>query len=237
MNVTILHLFPDLMNLYGDWGNVAILRRTLEQMGHTVTVHAPNPGADLGLETAHVIYMGAGMESRAFHALETLRPYGTALKSLVEAGVPMVFCGTAMDLLGKTITDEAGAVHQGLGICVFTTVQGSRRLVGDVMGTCPVTDRPVVGYCNTASRFEGIDTPLLTALTLGDSAGSGLLYRNVVGSPLTGPLLVKNPELLRYVVTTLLHRNGVEFEAVPLSPAAVAGHEVTVTALQNRVGG
>ncbi|WP_409967137.1 hypothetical protein RFF05_10975 [Bengtsoniella intestinalis] len=235
MNITILHLFPDLMNLYGDWGNVAILRRTLETMGHDVTVVSPNTVENVYIETADMIYMGAGMERRSLYALELLRPYGKMLQTLVEQGVPMVFCGTAMDLLGATITDEAGTVHDGLGVLPFTVTHSNRRLVGDVMGDCPVTDRSVVGYLNSCSVVTGIETPLLSKVTLGNSHGAGLLHRNVMASPLTGPLLVKNPELLRYVITTLLTRKGVHFEAVPLSEHAMAGHEITVEALKNRI--
>lgn len=235
MNVTILHLFPDLMNLYGDWGNVAILKRTLEEMGHDVTVVSPNAVEKLHLEKADFIYMGAGMERRSFHALASLQAYAPTLQAMVEDGVPMVFCGTAMDLLGASITDEAGTVHQGLGICPFTATHGSRRLVGDVLGDCPVTDRPVVGYCNSCATYAGIQTPLLTKVALGSLQGAGLLHRNVMASPLTGPLLVKNPELLRYVITTLLTRKGIHFDVIPLSDHAVAGHEITVDALKNRI--
>ena len=62
MELKILHFYPDLMSLYGSYANVSILKRTLEEMGNTVTVERVELGGDADLTHADFVYMGAGTE-------------------------------------------------------------------------------------------------------------------------------------------------------------------------------
>ena len=64
MELKILHFYPDLMSLYGSYANVSILKRTLEEMGNTVTVERVELGGDADLPHADFAYMGAGTERR-----------------------------------------------------------------------------------------------------------------------------------------------------------------------------
>lgn len=234
MNIQIAHLFPDLMNLYGDWGNVAMVRRTLEAMGHSVTVTKVQPGDAVSLKQMDFIYMGAGTESASLFALEQLRTHREALLQAYRSGTPMVFCGTALDVLGTTITDLQGISHEGLCLLNFTVKHQPRRKVEDVVGETPLTYRPVVGYRNTCSTISGDHKPFLPHVTLGTGETEGILEGNLLASQLTGPLLVKNPEVLRWVVEAILKPKGVAVETVPLDPQALAGHAVTLQALNQR---
>ena len=64
MNLTFFHFYPDLMNLYGSYANVAVFRRLLERLGHAVTIRAVVPGDTAPLSDADFVYMGAGTERR-----------------------------------------------------------------------------------------------------------------------------------------------------------------------------
>jgi CobQ-like glutamine amidotransferase family enzyme len=79
----------------------------------------------------------------------------------------MLFAGTAMELLGTSVTDAAGTSRPGIGLADFTAVQGKQRFVEDVYGRTDLFPEPVVGFMNKCARISGVKTPLLTALDLG----------------------------------------------------------------------
>ena len=108
MEWKIIHFYPDLMSLYGSYANVAVLRRTLEQLGNTVSVETVQPGETADVASADFLFMGAGTERAQKFALSDFLRFGEAVKAAAEAGCPMLFAGTAMELLGKTITDDQG---------------------------------------------------------------------------------------------------------------------------------
>lgn len=225
MNIRILHFYPDLMGLYGSYANVSVLRRTLEQMGCTVTVEPVALGQAVDLTGADFLYMGAGTERSQKAALADFLRFAPAVRSAAESGVSMLFAGTAMELLGNTITDESGETFQGIHLADFAATQGKRRIVGDVCGLTPLTNDVVVGFMNKCSQLTGINTPLLTTLKMGfgndaSVTGEGFLYKNVLGSHLTGPLLVKNPHLLQKVIAAIYAHRGEPLPVIPVNPYA-----------------
>ena len=127
MELKILHFYPDLMSLYGSYANVSILKRTLEAMGNTVTVEQVAPGADADPAAADFVYMGAGTEHAQKAALLYFSKLGDAVKAAADAGVTMLFAGNSMELLGKTITDDAGKGYEGLGLADFGSEQKAVR--------------------------------------------------------------------------------------------------------------
>ena len=213
MDIKILHFYPDLMSLYGSYANVSVLKRRLEQMGSTVTVTPVLPGQEADLSDADFLYMGAGTEHAQKAALADFARYGEAVKAAAENGVTMLFAGTAMELLGKTITGADGTVCDGIGLADFTSVQGTKRFVEDVYGHTDLYPEAVVGFMNKCSTISGVETPLLTSLSLGfgnegEKTPEGFHRNNVFAYQLTGPLLVKNPRMLDVVVDAIYRRRG-----------------------------
>jgi len=201
MELRFIHFYPDLMGLYGSYANAAVLKRYLEELGNTVTVETVVPGQAVDLSGADFLYMGAGTERSQKAALADFTQYGPAVKAAAEGGVTMLFAGTAMELLGKTITDADGRDYDGIGLASFTAVQSRRRIVGDVCGVSDLYPEAVVGFMNKCTLLSGVETPLLTKLDLGfgnkaEHGPEGFHWNHVFASELTGPILVKNPRLL-----------------------------------------
>lgn len=240
MELRFLHFYPDLMNLYGSYANVAVLKRYLEQLGCAVTVEPVIPGGPADLAGADFLYMGAGTERAQKAALADFARFGEVVKTVAEDGVPMLFAGTAMELLGKTITDKDGTVYNGIGLADFTSVQGTKRLVEDVYGVTDLYPDPVVGFMNKCSVISGVETPLLTGVSLGygnqgEKTPEGFHWKNVFASELTGPILVKNPRLLETVAAAILARRGASLpEERPTNPWTEAGYAITAEQLKLR---
>ncbi|MCF2664999.1 hypothetical protein JQM66_10575 [Oscillibacter valericigenes] len=243
MTIKIIHFYPDLMSLYGSYANVSVLKRALEALGDTVTVETVLPGRDADLTGADFLYMGAGTEHAQKAALSDFARYGESVKALAEDGVSMLFAGTAMELLGKTITDADGKAYDGIGLGDFTSVQGKKRYVEDVYGHTDLYPEAVVGFMNKCADISGVETPLLTAVELGygndgPKTPEGFRFQNVLASQLTGPILVKNPRLLDKVVEAIHQRGGEPLTGpVPHDAWTAQGYAITAEQLKLRVKG
>ena len=239
MELKLIHFDPDLMNLYGSYANLSVLRRALEAMGNTVTIETVQPGQDAALTDADFVFMGAGTEQAQKAALADFLRFGEAIKAAAADGCAMLFCGTAMELLGKTVTDAEGHSYTGIGLADFTSLQGKKRLVEDVYGHTALYDAPVVGFMNKCSILSGVETPLLTTTDMGfgnegKGGAEGFLWNNVMGSHLTGPLLVKNPRMLDAVIAAIYARRGEVLPQLPRDEYAEAGYAVTAEQLKKR---
>ena len=241
MEIRIIHFYPDLMSLYGSYANISVLRRMLEQLGNTVTVEFIRPGAaEPGLIDPDFIFMGAGTERSQKAALADFTRYNSAIKAAAENGVVMLFCGTAMELLGKSITDSDGQIHEGISLAEFTSVQSAKRLVEDVYGHTDLYPDAVVGFMNKSSTITGVETPLLTSVDFGfgnegKNTAEGFHRNNVFASHLTGPILVKNPRLLEAVAAAIYaHRGEPLPEQWPVDTYAENGYAITEEQLKLR---
>ena len=115
MDLKILHFYPDLMSLYGSYANVSILKRTLEEMGNTVTVERVELGGDADLTHADFVYMGAGTERAQKAALLYFSKLGDAVKAAADAGVTMLIAGNSMELQDHHRGRRKGGRRTGTG--------------------------------------------------------------------------------------------------------------------------
>lgn len=204
----LLFLYYDIMNLYGETGNMRVLERHLRDQGLSVTVECKTIGDELDFSQYDFIYAGSGTERSQKAVLQHLLPYRESLANALEGGVPALFTGNACELLGDSITDGRGTRHEALGILPFhTTEQPDVRYTGDAVASCELVSAPIVGFVNKCSVLEGVQTPLFQ-LQMGcgntpNSTEEGFQFHNTLGTHLIGPLLVKNPALMEWMVTTI----------------------------------
>ena len=212
MNIKLLHLYPQAMSLYGEYANLTLLSRYLAWRGAEVEVKAVGCDEAPDFAGADLIYMGAGTERTQKAALGWLTPYQDALKKAAE-GALVLFTGNAMELLGASITDRTGTVYEGLGFGGFATVETDKRLPHDAIAKTGLFPEPVVGFMNKCSRTGGVEEPLFEAMTMGmgneqEGGAEGFRRGNVVGTHITGPVLVKNPAFLAWIAQRILENRG-----------------------------
>lgn len=196
--IKILHLFPKLLSLYGEYGNMAVLQRTLETAGYQVTLDHYENG-DLCLDDYDLVYVGAGTEDNLLEAIARLLPHKEAICGCVESGKLWLATGNAMTLFGQSVTRD-NATSEALGCFSYTTaIYDNQRYLGDVL-----TQEGYVGFINSSSIYSGIENAMLQ-LQLGAKLGNdkqspadGIREKNFHGTQLTGPVLAKNPQLLEH---------------------------------------
>ena len=241
MELNILHLFPELMSLYGEYANLAVLRRRLEGLGHAVNIISADCETAPDFSTVDMIYMGAGTERSQKAALKKIVPYADALKATAERGALVLFTGNAMPMLGKSITDADGQQFAALGLADFTTQESDKRIGEDVIAVPTLWKETAVGFMNKCSVTKGITTPLFSALPLGfgneDKGGAeGYVSGNVLATHITGPVLVKNPAFTDMIIRRLFAAKGWEVpDTLPRLPHEQEAYEVTLRELQARV--
>ncbi len=236
----LLFLYYDIMNLYGEAGNMRVLERHLRDQGLDITVVGKTLGDALDFSQYDFIYAGSGTERSQKVVLHHLLEFRDSLAQAIQRGVPVLFTGNSFEMLGSSITDAKGTQHQALGILPFTTTEQSRtRFVTDAIASCELVEAPVVGFVNKCSSCEGIETPLFRlSMGCGNTSHTqeeGLHYRNVLGTHLIGPLLVKNPALMEWMV----QRIGERKEGFTYTPKHYEYEEkaylATYTALRERL--
>lgn len=244
MELTIMHLYPEGMSLYGEYANVLVLRRHLERAG--VTVEVRGVGLDDAPDFSGVgfVYLGAGTERGQKWALSALLPHADGLRALLAAGVPALFTGNAMEMIGASVTDREGKVWRGLALADFTTVETDRRAPEDVIAHSTLWEEPVVGFMNKCSHTAGITTPLFDRLTLGEGnegegGSEGYVSENLFATHLTGPVLVKNPAFLRLTLERIFAHQGwpVPEGGFPALPHEEEAYQITLQELSKRANG
>ena len=205
--IKILHLFPRLLSLYGEYGNVAVLEKLLKDAGHSVTVTGWEKG-DLDLTGYDFIYVGSGTEDNLLEAVKRLAPHADAIAASIAGGQQWLATGNAMTLFGKTITRK-GVETAALGCFGYTTeLNEQKRFLGDAV-TAPLFGAPCIGFINNSCIYRGMDAPLLELVLnpqLGNDKASnqdGLTVNHFKGTQLIGPVLVKNPHFLTAVMEAL----------------------------------
>ena len=234
MELKLLHLYDDVMNLYGEYANVSLLARYLTDLGHSVRVETLSLYEKKDISGYDFYYMGAGTERRQKLVLPQLLQYRETLLEAKRRGAVLLFTGNAFELLGKAVTDAEGKRYDCLGFAEFESNETKRRITGDVIAR--IGDERVVGFMNKCGHTTGVKQPLFhVEFGFGNEAqcgDEGWRDSNCFGTHLTGPLLVKNPSMLRCVAKALL---GDAFADTVQYPYMQRGYEMTLSELTKRM--
>lgn len=216
--VVIAHMLPDLLNLYGDGGNVRILEQRLRWRGIPVEVRRIQHGEAVGFSQVDLVFMGGGPDREQKLASEQLLAMRDELAAYVEGDGPLLAICGGYQILGRQWLwgDE---LVPGLGLIDMETRRpgtSADRLIDNMVLESPLAAHPVVGYENHAGRTylgEGVEGFGRVVSSCGrgnndDDRVEGARYKNVVGTYSHGPLLSKNPEVADWLLARALERRA-----------------------------
>lgn len=192
------------MNIYGDWGNVLVLKRRLEWHGYEPEIVQYNPGGVFP-KNVDIIVGGGGQDSGQDAIQEDLLTISTELKTLANNGVPMLFICGLYQLLGKFFKTQDGHIIKGIGLLDCETHAGAERLVGNTIVKSSQFGE-LVGYENHSGqtylgeKASPLGQIIRGAGNNGQDGTEGARYKNVIGSYLHGSLLPKNPQLAEFLI-------------------------------------
>ncbi|MGM9598494.1 MAG: type 1 glutamine amidotransferase [Faecousia sp.] len=235
MERKLLHLYDDVMNLYGEYANVSLLARFLTDLGHSVQIDTLSLYEKKDISGYDFYFMGAGTERRQKLALSQLVFYRDALKNAMDESKVMLFTGNSFEMLGAKITDADGREYDGLHLLDFETVETKRRITGDCLAKTELFDDLLVGFMNKCSITTKVEQPFCSVI-MGfgneeEKGAEGFRAGNCFGTHLTGPILVKNPAMLR-CIADLLGANDSDRVSYPYMEK---GYETTASELKKRL--
>ncbi|MFO7942447.1 MAG: glutamine amidotransferase [Bacillota bacterium] len=224
MHITIGHLYPDLMNLYGDRGNVIALTRRCGWRGIEVRLRRLHVGDSFDLSECDLLFMGGGQDREQELVWPDLEPRRAELEAAVADDVVIFAVCGAYQLLGHYYLTPSGRRIPGLGIMDLHTEAGSKRLIGNAACRSDYLADPgtLVGFENHGGRtYLGPRcAPLGRVLSgfgnNGEDGTEGAVYRNVFGTYLHGSLLPKNPHFTDLLIERALGRRYPELRLAEL---------------------
>lgn len=213
--MNLLHLYHDIMNLYGDYANILALQRILEKSGAEVTVDRLSLSDHADLGDYDFIFIGSGTEKNQKVVLADFMKYKDQLADYIASDKPVLMTGNSFEMLGKAITDGDGKTYDGLALYDFTvTEERGKRYTNDIIATPCFSDQPLVGFINKSSMIRGVKSPMNT-VTFGvgnnsDEMTEGITDKHFYGTHITGPVLQKNPHFLIYIAQLMLGKKPAE---------------------------
>ena len=241
MELKICHMYPDVLNLYGDGGNIRCLTRRLQWRGIGAEVTRMPIGSPASLSGYDLVFIGGGQDFEQQVLLEDLhRGKDREIRAAVEDGLPfLTICG-GYQMLGSYYETYDGQRCDFIGALDLYTVGSKVRMIGNYSFQCGEESggSVVVGFENHSGKTwlgSGVQ-PLGKVLSgygnNGEDGSEGARYKNVFGTYSHGPLLPKNPAFCDHILLTALERKYGAAELAPLDDTAErAAHDEVLARL------
>lgn len=219
MDIDIYYLYYDLLNVYGDRGNVLILKRVLESCGISCNVHHIATGDKINLENCDILFVGGGQDYDEAVAVKDMQKNADEIHDYIEGGGVAFFVGGAYQLLGKSYTMADGTTIKGADIFDIYTEKGSKRYAGDLIIESDLLKTKLIGYENHSGRtYINGYTPLGKVVyghgNNGKDSTEGLVYKNTICTYMHGCCLAKNSELINFLISNaILGKYNIQFDA------------------------
>lgn len=208
------HLYPTLMNVYGDRGNIICLQRRCRLRGIDLEAVPLGLGAPLEIAGYDLLFMGGAQDREQRLVAEDLgRVKAGPLRDAVEAGVPFLAVCGGYQLAGRFYREADGSELAGAGVFDLHTEHpgpSARRLIGNLVAEWEGGE--LVGFENHGGRtYLGSKAAPLGRVVRGfgndgKSGFEGARYKNAFGTYLHGPVLPKNPALADRLISIALER-------------------------------
>ncbi len=213
--LTIVQLYPDDMNIYGDWGNVLTILQRAKWHGLEARLVNYNIGDTFPAE-ADIVIGGGGQDSGQLKVQADLQKIAPRLRELVKNDTPMLMICGLYQLFGRFFKTSKGEIIEGINIFHAETHAGPARLIGNIV-TSHDQFGDIIGYENHSgqtfidSDMQPLGRIIRGAGNNGQDDTEGCIYRNVIGTYLHGSLLPKNPAIADFLIEQAAKKKFGEF--------------------------
>lgn len=196
MKITIGYLYNDLLNLYGDEGNIKALKYHLEEQNVNVDIKYMSIGDKKDLKDVDFLYIGSGTEHNLNVALEDLKKDKDKIKEYLDEGKILLSTGNSVELFGNYIITNKKI--KTLGIIDYVCMN-QERTVKDVKTKTDILDEDIIGFENHSGKNISSNEDIIN---------EGSFY----GTYIIGPILVRNPKLCSLFIHKLIDSKEKDFE-------------------------
>lgn len=212
--IKIAHLYYDLMNYYGEQGNVLALKTAIEYAGFKVNIKTLSVDDEIDFEKYDIFYMGMGTKRNQEIVRKDILKYKDKIENVIDKKM-FIMTGNSYELFGKKIDDK-----KCLGIFNFSS-KTTDRIVGEQIFKSDIIKETIIGFQNRFSSNNIKDDYLFEVIkgTGNDSESKveGIHKNNFFGTYLLGPILIRNPyfkdALLKYIGIDKVNTKLVDYKA------------------------
>ncbi len=220
MKLKCAWMYHDIMDLYGDKGNMMTLRKRCEQRGIDFDLHTVGIGQDADLSEYDLVFIGGGADREQESLLPDLLSRKDSIRKAIESGTFFLLICGGYQLFGQYYEAAGNRKMEGLGIYPYYTDTGEqgKRCIGDIIIEADLDGRnmKLAGFENHGGQTKGVTKPLGKVLhgfgNSFDAGMEGFYDGHILGTYLHGPLLPKNPELADFVIAKALARINPGFQ-------------------------
>ena len=224
MNLKILWMYHDLMDLYGDKGNIQVLKTRCERRGIDCQVDVCTIGDGLDVSGYDLIFMGGGADFEQNLIYQDLLSRREALQKALDDGAAFLLICGGYQLFGQYYKDQDGKIVDGLGFFDYYTESSDRdhRCIGNIAVQAAMDGEvfQAVGFENHGGQTKNVATPFARVLkghgNTYDGGYEGFVTDQVLATYMHGSLLPKNPRVADLVLKRALRRRHGQVELEPL---------------------
>ena len=211
--INIAHLYPDLMNIYGDYGNICALYNRLKWRDINVNIDKITKGDKIDFKKYDIYFIGGGQDKQQYAVSKELVKNKDAFCDLKETNIVMLgICG-GYQLMGRYYQPFEQDRVEGLDVLDVYTVAGNKRCIGNVtIETDFLSPKTLVGFENHSGiTILGKEVQPIGQVKVGfgndtENKQEGAYSKNIFGTYLHGSLLPKNPHFCDYLLTLAIRR-------------------------------
>lgn len=213
MKITIGHLFYDILNLYGESGNVLALKHALEMQDIEVEIKNLSLNDSIDFNLLDFIYIGSGTKQNEQLAIEYLKNYKEDILQYVMNKKFFFVTGNSIEMFGKYIKELDNSKFNCLEIFDYYTEATKTRLVCECIFKHEELACKILGFENHQGITKDNPSPLFTVVKgYGNQVVEGFVKDNFYATYLIGPILARNPEFLEYITKKLITSLDKEFK-------------------------
>lgn len=219
--IKVLHLYPKALDLYGDSANLKAIDFALKKMGGKLSVTECELWDEMpNLDEFDMVYIGHGKVKNLVPVAEKIVKYKDQIVDAIEGGKLFFVTGNARELFGNSFENAEKKEIPALGLFPYKAKETGEVIVSDEIGTVTFGENTFTtyGFINRTAHLVGCETEPFFKLSRGISDGEekrgqeGTHYKNFFGTWQVGPLLVRNPLLLKEFLKLLLGSDFVDFD-------------------------
>lgn len=226
MKLKTAWMYHDVMDLYGDKGNMLTLKKRAEERGIDFELHTIGIGQEADLSDYDLVFLGGGADKEQMSIIpDLLSRKENIRKAMDENTFFLLICG-GYQLFGQYYIAADYSKIEGLGFYDYYTDTGKRgtRCIGNIILDADLDGQTMrlVGFENHGGQTLNVAKPLGKVLhgfgNAFDAGYEGFYDGRVLGTYLHGPLLPKNPQLADFVLTKALQKRNPQFSIDNLTP-------------------
>ena len=227
--IKIAHLYYDIMNLYGENGNVKYLAHKLEEQNFKVDIHFLTIDDRIDFNKYDIFYIGTGNEESITYVLEDLQKYKQDIKQAINNNKYFILTGNALELFAKKIIKNKKRL-KSINVLDYIVTYEDFRIVGEQYYESPLIEQKIIGFQNRSSTIfyekESLFKVIKGTGYNPKAKTEGITKKNVFATYLLGPFLVRNPYFTDYLVQKICTEQNQKYTLPNYTdPAYKAYHE------------